>query len=158
MSIQISSQKGVASTPFFLPSVCMFPLLFLTLSGIQHFRFSSSHFLRGESKLDSTIISTPVSPVIARAGISSPARHLVTASCLDSSPTRNITCRERLSLAALRDTRWGGRFGELKMASVSGAFEPRPQSLPGKRLAVWPSFPSPSKVRSKVPTPRKVCA
>jgi len=112
----------------------------------------------GSNNEDSTSTSTPFSPIIALAGIFSPERHLATALCFDSPLTRNIIRRERLSRAALSDTRWGGRFGELNIARVSGESGPTPHSLPGNKLAVWPSSPSPSKVKSKMSTARSICA
>src|SRR5450756_3050196 len=74
----------------------------------------------GTSSADSTSTSTPATGMIARAGMSLPARHSATALCLDFPLTRNITCRARLSRAALNDTRCGGGLGASNTASVSG--------------------------------------
>jgi hypothetical protein len=74
-----------------------------------------------------TMMSTPAAGMIARAGVSSSARHAATASCLDSPLTRNIACRVRLSLAALNDTRSRGGLGASNTANASGdpGFVPR---------------------------------
>src|ERR1035437_3293001 len=72
------------------------------------------------SSADSTSTSTPAVGMIERARISLPARHSAMALCLDSPLTKNITCRARLSRAALIDTRCGGGLGMSNRASVSG--------------------------------------
>lgn len=83
-------------------------------------RFTSARRPGYSSSAASTSTSTPASGMITRAGTSSPERQAATALRFDSPLTRNATCRERLSRDALRDTRCGGRLGELNIDRTSG--------------------------------------